>query len=468
VAEEWRNKEDFMRLLDKAMALGSTYADVRYQVQDSENIEVENKVLKSYSSNKLSGIGVRVVVNGAVGYASSSDMSHESLQKTLENSVKAAKSIGKQERPFGVSEVNKADVSCPFKIDPLKVSPEEKVSIALDSNKAAWIGDEIKNVITLYGLVKDHRLFMSTEGADVNVENTLIGFASISVAQVSGVMEFTPDFKSNCQGFEFIKSRDWNRFAVEVSELALEGAKAKTAPAGTYTVVVDPKALGVVLHEAFGHATEGDLVFTGASVLKDRLGKRIADECVTVIDEGVVEGGFYHPYDDEGIRKTKTVVVENGVLKSYLLDRTSAMEAEAKSTGNGRAQDFRNMPIVRQTNFYVKPRDYTFEELVEDVDFGIYVGGRGLKGGQVESGNGTFTFGVGPSKIIKDGELTDTVRGVNISGSILDTLKTMDAVGKNLEVSTMVFGGCGKMAQRVFVGDGGPQVRIRKMTVGGQ
>jgi TldD protein len=116
----------------------------------------------------------------------------------------------------------------------------------------------------------------------------------------------------------------------------------------------------------------------------------------------------------------------------------------------------------------VRPHDCASEELIEDVDFGLYVGGRGLKGGQVEPGTGTFTFGVGPSKIIKNGELGDTVRGVVISGSILDTLKTMDAVGKDLRVSTMVFGGCGKMSQSVFVGDGGPQVRVRKMTVGGQ
>jgi TldD protein len=359
-------------------------------------------------------------------------------------------------------------VSSPFKVDPLEVSPEEKVSIALEANKAAFVGDEIKNVITMYGVVKDQRLFMSTEGADVKVEAILTGFGTISVAQVAGVLEYIMDLKADCRGFEYIRSKDWNKAAVETSSLAIEATKAKTAPAGTYAVVLDSEVLGVLLHEAFGHASEGDLVFTGASILKDKLGEEIADKCVTVIDEGVIEGGFYYPYDDEGIKKTRTVVVEDGVFKSYLLDRTSAMEAKAKSTGNGRAQDFENLPLVRQTNFYLQPRECALEELIEDVDFGLYIGGRGLKGGQVEPGMGTFTFGVGPSKIIKNGELTDTVRGVVISGSILDTLKTMDAVGKDLKVTTMVFGGCGKMSQSVFVGDGGPPARIREMTVGGQ
>ena len=465
---ERRDEADLKRVLEKALASGASYADLRYQVQDSESVSVENKALKSYSSRRLSGFGVRVVVGGSFGYASSSDRSQSSLEKTLEKSIKAAKATKSESQAFSPGEANQANLKSPAKVDPLEVSPEEKVSIALEANKAAWVSDNIKNVETMYGLVKDRRLFMSTEGADVNVETTTIGLATINVAQVNGVMEYIIDFKCDCKGFEFIRERDWNKLAIESSGTAIEAAKAKTAPAGTYAVVVDPEVLGLLLHEAFGHASEGDLAFTGASVLKNKLGIQIADECVTVVDEGVVEGGYFYPYDDEGVKKTKTVVVEDGVLKSYLLDRHSALQAGAKSTGNGRAQDFENLPIVRQTNFYLQPRDHTFEELIEDVDYGLYIGGRGLKGGQVEGAMGSFTFGVGPSKIIRNGELTDLVRGVVISGSILDTLKTMDAVGKNLKVSTMVFGGCGKMSQSVFVGDGGPQVRVRKMTIGGQ
>jgi TldD protein len=116
----------------------------------------------------------------------------------------------------------------------------------------------------------------------------------------------------------------------------------------------------------------------------------------------------------------------------------------------------------------LKPRDNKFEEMIEDIEFGIYVKGKGGGGGQVETGIGTFTFGVGPSKIIRKGELAETVRGVVISGFILDTLKTVDAVGKDLKIITTVFGGCGKDAQRATVGFGGPHVRVRKMTVGGR
>jgi TldD protein len=250
--------------------------------------------------------------------------------------------------------------------------------------------------------------------------------------------------------------------------LAIEAVESKTPPPGTYPVVVDPDIVGVLLHEAFGHASEGDLVSSGESVLANRIGSRLAPENVTIIDEGVVEGGFYYPYDDEGVKKEKTVVVEKGVLKGFIFDRESASKLGGSPTGNGRAQDFENLPIVRQTNYMMQPSEIRFEELVEDIDIGVYVRGRGSTGGEVEVGMGTFTFGVGPSKMIRNGEVAETVRGVVISGSILDTLKTVDGVGKDLVVKTSVFGGCGKSAQRATVGFGGPHIRARKMTVGGR
>lgn len=465
---EIRNKLELEKIFDRAVDLGASYADARYQCYDYELITVENKTLKSYSSRRLSGLGIRVAIKGAVGYASTSDLSRNNVEKTLENATKAAKSIKSEKQPFGETEINTADVKLPIKTNPVDVSPEEKVSIALDANKAAWISDKIKSAITRLGLSNNFRLYISSEGAKVNVETTLVGLMHESVAKVNGVMERVPYSESMCAGFEFIKSKDWNSFTADISELAIEAASSKTPPPGTHPVVVDPEVFGVVLHEAFGHASEGDLVFTGDSVLHNKLGVQLASESVTVVDEGIVQGGYFCPFDDEGVKKERTVIVENGVLKSYLCDRHSALQFGVESTGNGRAQDFENIPIVRQTNYYLQPRDYKLEELIEDIDFGIYVREKGWTGGQVETGMGTFTFGVGPSKVIRNGELAETVRGVVISGSILETLKTVDAVGKDPKMTTSVFGACGKGGQRATVGMGGPHVRVRKMTVGGR
>ena len=466
--EERGKKLELKKILDEAIDLGASYADVRSQCYDYELITVENKALKNYSSRRHSGVGIRVAMKGAVGYTSTNDLTQSSLEKTLDTAIKAAKSIKREEKTFSETKINEANVRLSIKTDPIDVPPEEKVSITLEANRAAWISDKVKSAITKLGLSKDLRLFMSSEGADVSVETTLVGLQHQSVAKVNGVMERVTYSESMCAGFEFIESKDWNSFTADISQLAIEAAGSETPPPGTYPVVVDPEVFGVVLHEAFGHASEGDLVFTGESVLYNKLGTQLASEFVTIFDEGTVEGGYFYPFDDEGTEKGRTVIVENGVLKSYLNDRNSALQLGVESTGNGRAQDFENIPIVRQTNYYMQPKDYKFEELIEDIDFGIHVREKGWTGGQVSPGMGTFTFGVGPSKVIRNGELAETVRGVVISGSILETLKTVDAVGKEPKIVTNAFGACGKGGQRASVGLGGPHVRARKMTIGGR
>jgi len=465
--EEAIKKVDLEKILEKAIKRGASYADARFQCQDNELITIEKETLESYSSRNLTGVGIRVSVKEAIGFASTSDLTPKNLNRTLENSIKAAKAIKGEKQAFK-DKVSKGKFKSPVKIDPIDVSPEEKVSLALDANKAALVNDKIKSATTRLGLSKDFRLFMSSEGANTSVETTIVGLAHTSVAQTNGVMEWVPHSDSKCAGFEFIKSKDWNSLTADLSKLAIEAVSSKTPPPGTYPVVVDPEIVGLLLHEAFGHASEGDLVSTGESVLNKKLGAKLASEHVTIIDEGKVEGGYFYPLDDEGTEKKRTVIVENGILKNYIHDKHSALRFSANSTGNGRAQNFENLPIVRQTNYFMQSDDSKFEELIEDIDFGVYVKGKGSTGGQVEVGMGTFTFNVGPSNIIRNGELTETVRGVVISGLILETLKTIDAVGKDFEMRTSVFGGCGKSGQTVPVGFGGPHVRVRKMTVGGR
>jgi len=174
------------------------------------------------------------------------------------------------------------------------------------------------------------------------------------------------------------------------------------------------------------------------------------------------------PFDDEGVPKTKTTMVEEGRVRSFLVSRDTAPELGLEPTGNARAQSFEHKPIVRMTNVYMQPRDYSFEDLVREIDYGFYIRGRGALGGQVDVGGGTFTFRAGPSYLIEKGEVKHMVRAVTLAGKILETMKTIDAVGKDFSLTTSVFGGCGKDGQTAKVGDGGPHVRLRKLTIGGR
>jgi TldD protein len=231
---------------------------------------------------------------------------------------------------------------------------------------------------------------------------------------------------------------------------------------------LDPELIGLFLHEALGHASEGDLVSSKESILDGKLGHSIAKESVTVYDDGNIDGGYMVPYDDEGVPKGKTTIIEKGTLQGFLLSRDTAAELSMEPTGNARAQSFEHKPIVRMTNVYMNRGELPFEDLIHDIDYGFYVRGRGSLGGQVDVGGGTFTFRAGPSYLIEKGELKHLVRAVTLAGSVLQTLGAINGVGKDFFVTTSVFGGCGKDGQMAKVGDGGPHVRLGALTIGGR
>ncbi|MEM4718012.1 MAG: TldD/PmbA family protein, partial [Desulfurococcaceae archaeon] len=249
--------------------------------------------------------------------------------------------------------------------------------------------------------------------------------------------------------------------------LVLESARADRVKPGKYDIVLDNDMVGLMLHEAFGHASEGDIVLAGGSVIGGRIGGRVASELVSIVDNGLIEGGVFVPYDDEGTPKKKTYTVKNGILVGFIHSLATAKMLSQEPTGNARVMSYRHSILVRQTNTYMEPGDWGVEEMIRDTRNGIYVKGRGALGGQVNPLTGAFTFTSGPSYLIENGEAKHLVKGVMLSGLILETLRNVDAVGKDLVVRTSVFGGCGKDGQMVRVGDGGPHVRVRGFTIGG-
>ncbi|MEE9510172.1 MAG: TldD/PmbA family protein [Candidatus Bathyarchaeia archaeon] len=455
-------------LIGEALKLGASYADVRFQEVESSVITVENSRLKNYGKSALSGLGVRVLVDNALGITSSTILESKHLLEQVRNAVKATRTIAKRTNPIHLRNATplRKSAKSSFSKKPDSLSDEEKISLVVDANKSATLKG-ITNRITSLGWFTERRVFKSSEGAEVSLETTMTGLAHSSVAASSGQMEYVSDSRSKCAGFEFILEEDWGLFTEEISKLSLQMVEARSPKPRVYEVVADSDLIGLILHEAFGHASEGDLVATKESVLEGRRGDRIASPQVTLIDEGVVEGGYYLPFDDEGVEKRRQIIVEKGVLKSFLHSRETAYKLGVPSSGNARAQGFGNKPIVRQTNLFMEQGDQSREELLEDIKDGLYICGAGARGGQVNVAMGTFTFRVGPSYAIKSGEIGELVRGVSISGTILETLRSVVAVGEDFAISTSLFGGCGKDGQRVRVGHGGPHVRIKSMMVGG-
>jgi len=455
-----------LRALRMAEASGASYAEVRTQLFSYELITVDNLVLREFSKTYRVGLGVRVLYNGCYGFSSTNDLSDDSVREAVSRAIVAAR-VSKKTESLGVREPSRGRYVSSWKIRPEDVSDEAKTELMIRANKAGLSVDGIKSSVSRLGIQHDWRYVVSSDGADLEYESYLVGVAQLSVAVESGSMERVSNQESSVSGWEFLEGRDWEEFTQSVSKLAKEAVKAPLPPAGKTRVIADPEMVGLILHEAFGHATEGDLVASGTSILKNRLGEEIASQLVTIVDDGVVEGGYYVPFDDEGSLKKKTIVVERGVLKSFLTNRESAARLNLPVSGNGRAQDFTHMPIVRQTNFYMMPGDWGLEEMIKEVREGLYLVGKGSSGGQVDTGAGTFTFSAGPSRLIRNGELGGLVRGVVVSGSILETLRGVEAVGKDLRITTSAFGGCGKDSQMVRVGDGGPHIMVKELIVGG-
>lgn len=455
--------------MEQALKLGASYVDVRIQDVESESITVENGILREYQTNRLRGVGIRVIVNKSLGLASSTILDKNSLASTVKFAVSMAKASGKLAKPtlFSSIEPKTASSKIYCQVNPSDISSEEKIRLTTMANKAAFAVEDVKNSRTILSWFHDVRDFNSSEGAAINLETNMVGYGQLSVAFHEGKLEQVSDGRSKCSGFEFIDEQVFQNFSKEISELAVKAVRSRTPKTGKYEVIGDPRIIGLILHEAFGHASEGDLVRTNESVLTGMLGKDIANPQVTIIDDGLVKDGFFVPYDDEGVKKTKQVIVEEGILVGYLHTRGSSEELHASPTGNGRAQSFSFPQLVRQTNLFMERGDCSLDELIEDVDNGLYILGRGAGGGEVDVGQGAFTFKVGPSYIVKKGELGEMVRGVSISGMILDTLKGVTGVGKETVIRTSVFGGCGKSGQSVRVGLGGPHVKIREMLVGG-
>jgi TldD protein len=218
--------------------------------------------------------------------------------------------------------------------------------------------------------------------------------------------------------------------------------------------------VGVFVHEAFGHLAEADLTLKG-SVLMDKLGKKIASEVVTVYDDGTVNGAFgSFKYDDEGIPAQKTLLIKDGQVVGLMHNRETAHRFQTSPTGNVRAEDFRYEPIIRMRNTYLAPRDYSFEELLEGVKFGYYL--KSFRGGQANL-NGTFQVGIQEAYEIVNGEIGAPVRNASISGNTLETLRKVEAVGKDFQLWP---GRCGK-GQIAFVCDGGPHIRVKEVLMGG-
>jgi TldD protein len=283
------------------------------------------------------------------------------------------------------------------------------------------------------------------------------------VAKEKEILQTGTETKGGFIGWEIFDEFSPEEIATIAAKRAILMLEAQKAPAGEMTVILSSSAGGTMIHEAIGHGLEADIIQKGASKYCGKIGKKIASSLITVIDNPTLPNkrGSYR-FDDEGNSSQKTILVENGVLKSYLYDYLTAKKDKIKPTGNGRRQSYHYRPIPRMSNTYIAPGKTDPKKIIKSVKRGLFV--KQMGGGQVDTVTGDFVFEVEEGYLIEDGKITKPVRGATLIGNGPEVLREIDMVGNDLGFE---IGTCGKEGQGVPVSDGQPTLRIPKIIVGG-
>ncbi|MDI3475816.1 MAG: TldD protein [Thermococcaceae archaeon] len=450
--------ERLMRISEElARKHGVEYYEIRLVSFRSTELSMSNGQLKRLSMNSERGIGARAF-NGIWGFSSANDV--ERFEKAIETAMKIAKlSKGDSRIHTGDPVVDDAEIGVkkPF----TEVDVEEKLRI-LEETDSMLLADNIVNRNVYYSDWLVETFYFNSLGSEIRTVVPRIRFGFSVTAKENGEMQQYWKSFGGTLGWEMVEDVDLPHWTSTVVEKAKELLRASSPPSGEFPVIADPELAGLFIHEALGHAVEADLVKNGDSILAGKLGQKIAVDGLTVVDDPTLPGKFgSYIYDDEGIKAKRVEIIRDGVLVNYLNDRETAQYFGLEPNGHGRAQSYAHQPLVRMGNTYVEAGDWSFEEMLEEVKYGLYM--IGDKGGQVDTANGTFTFGAREGYIIENGELREMVRDVALSGKILDVLKSIRAIGKDVRIEYP--GYCGK-GQSVPVDDGGPHI-LTKALVGG-
>lgn len=455
-------------IVEDGLNRGASFCEIRYFEERGSSISVENGVARALSAGILRGIGVRVIVNGRWGFASTNILTKENIQRALKDAVSGAKSItsyaGEEAKIVEVKSSSDSIIH-EVKINPEDVSPEDKVKRVLELEQdARTFSDRVKDTFMIYRDVVTKIIVCNSFGTLIEEITPRTRLYCRVIAKEGENMQEAFESIGNVAGYELIENIETEDFSLKAAKRAVSLLSARSPPRGTHTIIVDPRVGGLFVHEAIGHNSEGDLVFSGHSIISDKMGQKIGSDLVTIIDDPTKNCYGHFIYDHEGTKAKPHLIIKNGVLVGFLHSLESAAKLGGKPEGSARAQSHHYPPIVRMSNTYLAPGDMTFEEILEDIDYGVYLSGSQY--GYVESQKGQFTCKVEEGWLIENGELTEHLRDVAISGLTLEALKNVTAVGKDLKIGMP--GMCGKSGQSMYVDAGAPHFRIEGIVVGGR
>ncbi|MBE0659498.1 MAG: metalloprotease TldD [Bryobacteraceae bacterium] len=455
---------DLEKVLANALSKGGDYADLYFESTETTSVALDEEIVKSAAQGFSSGCGVRVLSGERTGYGYTAELTIEKMLQAASIAACIASGPAKVSRSgFEHSPAHRL-----YEINGPGASLSDRVALIRRADSAARAADSrVIQVMASYADSVKHVLVLTSDGriaGDVQPMSRMN--VQVIARQEGGQPQRGYSGGGGRVGFDFfLTERTPEDFAREAVRQAIVQLDADEAPAGEMTVVLGPGWPGILLHEAVGHGLEADFNRKGVSAFSGRVGQKVASELCTVVDDGTMarRRGSLN-VDDEGIATSRTVLIENGILRGYLQDRLSSRLLGAAPTGNGRRESYHYTPMPRMTNTFMLAGESDPEEIIRSVKSGIYCANFG--GGQVDITSGNFVFSATESYLIEDGKLTRPVRGASLIGNGPEALKHVSMVGNDLKLDEGV-GICGKEGQSVPVGVGIPTVRIDRMTVGG-
>ncbi|MBR4126589.1 MAG: metalloprotease TldD [Alphaproteobacteria bacterium] len=431
----------------------------------SERLTLDDGRIKTSAFDVSTGFGLRAVYDDTYAYAISNDLSLPALKRAAQ-SIQPIKRNHTNAELFLPSDEPSAVLYTD--INPLPLIPfEKKVELMkrIDSHLRTKDSKVAQVSATMSGEWQVVKIIQANgrETADVR---------PLVLLQISVIVKSGDKMESGSFGlggryaYDRIVSEDvWKKAADEALRVALVNLDSVAAPVGEMPVVLSSGWSGVLLHEAVGHGLEGDFNRKGSSVFSGKIGEQVTAKGITIVDDGTLpnqRGSL--SIDDEGTTTQRTVLIEDGILKNYMLDRMNARLMNKQPTGNGRRESFSCAPQVRMTNTFMTNGDKKPEELIASVKKGVYA--KSFHGGQVDITSGKFVFTSSEAYLIENGKLTAPIKNATLIGSGIDVMNSIDMVADNSCLDNGI-GSCGKGGQMVPVGVGQPSVRISKITVGG-
>ena len=478
------------RALDVATTAGASYADIRIVRLESQAIEVKNGVVQTLSLDGTFGFGVRVVADGAWGFASCNRLERKEIDRVAALAVEIAKASAiskKEDIDLGPPEVHVDRYVTPVEIDPFEVSLEKKIDYLLRTDKEARAVHGVKVSEGSLGFQRERKTFASTEGSFI--EQTLIesglGLTVMAVAEGEMQQRSYPNSFGRHQvkaGYEFLGAWDLPGNARRLAEEAVALLSAPQCPRGTKTILLDGPQLGLQIHESCGHPIELDRVFgteaafAGTSFLTpEKYGSfTYGSDIVNIVSDAVSPGGLgTYGYDDEGVPGQTTDIVKDGRFVGYLTSRETASQlrrihpqAPERSNGAMRADGWNRMPIIRMNNVSLRPGEWTLDDLIADTDDGIYM--MTNKSWSIDDRRLNFQFGTELAYEIKNGKLGRMLKNATYTGMTPQFWAGCDAICNQDHWHIWGTANCGKgqPGQVAHTGHGAAPARFRDVQVG--